>query len=119
MTPDRINRLRRLLHLSKHEFALIMGTCVATITRWEAGRTAPNNLAKILLDALQQASDTHGEQRIRGIDWHELLKQQGLMKVIAAILNFATMPPDPPPEQPSEYVQPTGTESYDVDPEIQ
>lgn len=94
MKPEQIKRLRTsIYHLDQPSFAQLMGCGVATVSRWERGATKPPGLNHTLLQACQQAVDLHGEARIRGVDWPELLRQQGLLKVMAAILNFATMPP--------------------------
>jgi transcriptional regulator with XRE-family HTH domain len=108
MKPDQIRRLRHnIYHLSQHEFAEVMGTCVATISRWEAGRTKPIGMAKVILEAAQLAVENYGEQRIRGVDWSALLEQHSLLKVLAGILNFATtrpLPPEPPGDDPEPMI---------------
>lgn len=97
MKPDQIKRLRyNIYHLSQPEFAEVMGVCVATISRWEAGRTKPVAMAKVILEACQQAVDSYGEERIRGVDWSGILQRGGLLKVLYGILAYATTSPQPP-----------------------
>jgi len=96
MTPAEIKRLRHnILHLTQPEFAQVMGTTVASISRWEKGRAQPVAMAELILEAIQKAVDNYGEQRIRGVDWSALLEQGGILKVLAGILNFATTRPAP------------------------
>ena len=97
MRPEQIKHLRSsVLHLSQLEFAQLMGSCVASVSRWELGKAKPVAMATLILDAIQKAVDNYGEQRIRGVDWPAILKRQGLLKVLAGILNFATTSPRPP-----------------------
>jgi DNA-binding XRE family transcriptional regulator len=97
LTPEQIKYLRySILHLTQTEFAKMMGTCLASVNRWEKGRTSPVAMAKVIVLAVQQAVDNYGEQRIRGVDWAGLLKERGLLQVLAGIFNFATTKPKVP-----------------------
>jgi transcriptional regulator with XRE-family HTH domain len=94
MTPEQIKHLRySILHLTQPEFAKVMGTCVATISRWEGGRAKPAAMAQVIMSAIQKAVDNHGEERIRGIDWSDILEKNGLLVVLRGILSFATTMP--------------------------
>jgi transcriptional regulator with XRE-family HTH domain len=94
MRPDRIRYLRSsILRLTQPKFALMTGTSVATVSRWEKGKAQPTALSLVVLDAIQQAVDNYGDQRIRGVDWSLLFEQSGLLKVLAGIFNFATTSP--------------------------
>jgi len=99
MTPEQIKRLRySILHLTQPEFAQVLGTSVPSVLRWEKGRQRPVAMAKVLLEAIQQAVDNHGEERIRGVDWSGILEKKGLLVVLRGILSFATTKPmlEPP-----------------------
>lgn len=99
MKPDQIKRLRySILHLNQGEFSQVAGTSIATVGRWEKGRAKPAGMSRTILDAVQQAVDNHGEERIRGVDWAGILEKSGLLVVLRGILSFATTRPEPPPE---------------------
>lgn len=95
MKPDQIKRLRyNVMHLTQPEFAKLMGTCIASVNRWEKGRSSPVAMAKTMMEAIQLAVDNHGEERIRGIDWSGILEKNGLLVVLRGILSFATTMPN-------------------------
>jgi len=118
MNAKRVKNIRNsVFKLSQPEFAFLMGCAVATVSRWEAGKAKPKGTDLVILTACQMGIDNYGEQRIRGVDWAALLTQEdGLLKVMAGIFNFATTTPAgapvaqptpayEPPEQPEEYIE--------------
>lgn len=49
MNAPEIKKVRKLLHVSQREFALMIGVSVRTLQNWEQGRRKPEGPAKALL----------------------------------------------------------------------
>ena len=47
--PPTIKSVRKQLHLSQSEFALMIGVSISTLQNWEQGRREPDGPAKALL----------------------------------------------------------------------
>jgi len=47
--PEDVRRIRRRLHQSQTEFALMIGVSVSTLRNWEQGRRHPEGAARALL----------------------------------------------------------------------
>ncbi|MFX0202967.1 MAG: NadS family protein [Candidatus Hodarchaeota archaeon] len=65
VTPLNITAIRKKLHKSQREFALMIGVSVSTLQNWEQGRRNPDGPARALLkvaaenpDAVAQALGT-------------------------------------------------------------
>jgi putative transcriptional regulator len=52
--PPSIKAVRRKLHLSQSEFALMIGVSPSTLQNWEQGRREPDGPAKALLKVASQ-----------------------------------------------------------------
>ena len=52
--PPSIKAVRRKLHLSQSEFALMIGVSTSTLQNWEQGRREPDGPAKALLKVASQ-----------------------------------------------------------------
>ena len=52
--PSSIKAVRRKLHLSQSEFALMIGVSTSTLQNWEQGRREPDGPAKALLKVASQ-----------------------------------------------------------------
>ena len=52
--PPSIKAVRRKLHLSQSEFALMIGVSTITLQNWEQGRREPDGPAKALLKVASQ-----------------------------------------------------------------
>jgi putative transcriptional regulator len=52
--PPSIKAIRRKLHLSQSEFALMLGVSTSTLQNWEQGRREPDGPAKALLKVASQ-----------------------------------------------------------------
>jgi putative transcriptional regulator len=48
-TPEDVQKIRKKLHKSQDEFALMIGVSVATLRNWEQGRRQPHGPARALL----------------------------------------------------------------------
>jgi len=86
-----------VFRMSQPTWATIMGSCVATLSRWESGKVVPFGLQAVVLQAMKDAVANYGEQRVRGVDWVEMLQRRGVTAVLAGIFNFATVPPKSSP----------------------
>ena len=49
VNPPSIKAVRKKLHLSQSEFALLIGVSTSTLQNWEQGRREPDGPAKALL----------------------------------------------------------------------
>lgn len=49
-----VKRIRRKLHVSQGEFAMIMGVSKSTLQNWEQGRREPQGAAKALLKVVDR-----------------------------------------------------------------
>jgi putative transcriptional regulator len=53
MTPLDVKKIRKNLHKTQQEFALMIGISVATLRNWEQGRRRPEGPAMVLLKIAQ------------------------------------------------------------------
>lgn len=96
--PEQIFQLRKsVFRMSQPDFAVLLGVCVASVSRLETGKANPSGLQSMVLDAMQTAIENYGEQRIRGVNWTNMLANKGVTHVVAGILNFAITKPVSPP----------------------
>ena len=54
MELDSLRRLRSVFKLSQEKFAVLVGVSVRTVARWEAGESAPSQLARRQLESLER-----------------------------------------------------------------
>ena len=102
MKPDDIRRIRKsIFRLSQPEFAKLMGTCVAQVSRWESGKAQPTGMQALLVEAIKKVIDNYGENRIRGVDWAAMM-DRSVIHAIAGVLNFATIPTRTPVDKNSK-----------------
>jgi putative transcriptional regulator len=60
-SPLDIKMIRKKLHKSQQEFALMIGVSVATLQNWEQGRRRPQGPARALLKIASEHPDTVAE----------------------------------------------------------
>jgi putative transcriptional regulator len=53
-TAEDVRAIRKKLHKSQNEFALMLGVSVATLRNWEQGRRQPHGPARALLKIASQ-----------------------------------------------------------------
>jgi len=49
VTPLEVKAIRKKLHVSQTQFAMLIGVSAATLRNWEQGRTYPEGAARVLL----------------------------------------------------------------------
>lgn len=57
MKPEEIKAIRKKLCVSQEKFAVLVGTTVVSVNRWEKGKTKPN---KFYVRELKQLGSTCG-----------------------------------------------------------
>jgi len=80
---DNVHALRKMLGVSRSEFARFLGVSEATIVRWEskAGVSEPKGLQALLLRAIADAATAHPAEKIArlvrscGLDHRSALEQ--------------------------------------------
>lgn len=84
-----------IFRMGQPDFSQLLGSCVATVSRWESGKAKPAGLQEDVLTAMKAAVDNYGEQRVRGVDWLAMFQLKGSLHVLAGVFNFATVPAQP------------------------
>jgi DNA-binding transcriptional regulator YiaG len=57
MTPEEIREIRKNLGITQEKFAHLLGTTVASVNKWEAGRVKPSRLS---LKELKEIKNNYG-----------------------------------------------------------
>ena len=55
--PIEVKTIRKRLHVSQAQFAMLIGVSAATLRNWEQGRTYPEGAARVLLKVAARRPD--------------------------------------------------------------